>query len=325
LRKSFEILLAGAGVVLFAFVARRIGWDTLIHALAQARIAVAFVIVLGLARLVLQTRSWQIALRSDGIETSPTELLFIRMASQAVGYLSVLGPVASEPMKIGLLHKSAKPVAATLVDSGIYWFTSGLIGIAGCIAAGLVLAHSPGSIAALTISATAIALTLLLITRSKSYLAPLTERFGRRCPEFLKKMAGIEKAIHQFRDQHPGSIRRMMALDFACQALLAAEVVVILWFLKIPPQGGLVLAIEGATRAIKIMSGWMPARIGADESGLAGVFLAFGLAPASGMTLALARRSRDLFAALIGLSWLAWKSAVGRGAKSELSTATLSQ
>jgi hypothetical protein len=66
--------------------------------------------------------------------------------------------------------------------------------------------------------------------------------------------------------------------------------------------------IEGASRAIKIMAGWMPARVGADESGIAGAFLAFGLSPASGLTLALARRSRDLLAALIGLSWLALRA-----------------
>jgi hypothetical protein len=49
----------------------------------------------------------------------------------------------------------------------------------------------------------------------------------------------------------------------------------------------------------------MPARIGVDESGTAGVFLALGLSPASGLTLALVRRLRDLLAALVGLSWLA--------------------
>jgi hypothetical protein len=72
------------------------------------------------------------------------------------------------------------------------------------------------------------------------------------------------------------------------------------------------LAIEGVSRGIKIMAGWMPARIGADESGIAGAFFAFGLSPASGLTLALARRSRDLLAALIGLSWLALSSGVLR-------------
>jgi hypothetical protein len=97
----------------------------------------------------------------------------------------------------------------------------------------------------------------------------------------------------------------MFLLDVACQVLLGAEVAAIFWCLKIPFHAGTLLGVEGASRAVKIMAGWMPARIGADESGIAGAFLAFGLSPASGLTLALARRSRDLLGALIGLSWLA--------------------
>src|SRR5262249_16818828 len=111
--------------------------------------------------------------------------------------------------------------------------------------------------------------------------------------------------IREFKNLHPASIRRMFLLDVACQLLMAAEIVVLFWCLKMPLHTGTVLAIEGASRAIKIMSGWMPARIGADESGFAGTFAALGLSPASGLTLALARRSRDLLGALIGLTWLA--------------------
>src|SRR4029077_2733217 len=104
------------------------------------------------------------------------------------------------------------------------------------------------------------------------------------------------------------SIRQMFLLGVACQALVGAEVLAMFWTLKIPLHAGGVLGVEGARRAIKIMAGWMPARIGADESGAAGAFFAFGLSPASGLTLALARRTRDLLAALVGLAWLAWSS-----------------
>src|SRR4029077_6694946 len=100
------------------------------------------------------------------------------------------------------------------------------------------------------------------------------------------------------------SIRQMFLLGVACQALVGAEVLAMFWTLKIPLHAGGVLGVEGARRAIKIMAGWMPARIGADESGLAGTFLAFGLSPASGLALALARPSRHLLSALIGLLWL---------------------
>jgi hypothetical protein len=301
-----DALLAAAGVALLVFAAGHIGWGAVIGALKEARIAVATIIGLSLARLILQTRAWSIALRSDGVEAPTSELMLIRLASQGFGYLSVLGPVASEPMKISLLQRRRRSATtATLVDTGVYWFCSGIVGIAGFISAALLLAHSKHFILLFAVAGLILAAGLFVIARPKLRVSPLADSLGARCPRWLKKGKQIEVALRQFESQYPSTIRRMFLLDVACQVLLGAEVVAILWCLRIPLHAGTILGIEGASRAIKIMAGWMPARIGADESGIAGAFLAFGLSPASGLTLALARRSRDLLAALIGLSWLA--------------------
>ena len=309
MNRKRDTLLAVAGVALFVFAARHIGWGAVIGALKEARIAVATIIGLSLVRLILQTRAWSIALRADGVEAPTSELMLIRLASQGFGYLSVLGPVASEPMKISLLQRRGGSAStATLVDTGVYWFCSGIVGITCFISAALLLAHSNHFILPLALAGLILAAGLFVIARPKLRLSPLADSLGARCPRWLKKGKQIEVALRQFETQYPSSIRRMFLLDLACQVLLAAEVVAILLCLKIPLHAGTVLGIEGASRAVKIMAGWMPARIGADESGIAGAFLAFGLSPASGLTLALARRSRDLLAALIGLGWLALRA-----------------
>jgi hypothetical protein len=56
------------------------------------------------------------------------------------------------------------------------------------------------------------------------------------------------------------------------------------------------------------MGGWLPARIGIDESGMAAAALTFGLSPLTGLAITLARRIRDLTEALLGFCWLAWRS-----------------
>ena len=312
--KKWDALLAAAGLALFAFAAERIGWHAVIRAIAEARTGVAIIVGLSLVRLFLQTRAWSIALRADGVESPASELMFIRLASQGVGYLSVLGPVASEPMKISLLRKRGSGATGTLVDTGVYWFTSGMVGIAGCLSAILLLTHSRHSIASLAMFGLVLAASLFLLAGPKSPLSPLVDALGARCPRWLQKTARLEAALRRFEVQHPSSIRRMFLLGIACQGLVGAEVLAIFWTLKIPFHAGVLLGVEGATRAIKIMAGWMPARIGADESGTAGAFFAFGLSPASGLTLALARRSRDLLAALIGLTWLALSAGFSRTA-----------
>jgi hypothetical protein len=306
MNRKWEALLAMVGLGLFAFSVSKIGWDPVLHAFEHAGAAILIIAALSLIRMLLQTVSWTIALRSEGFAPPIGELLLIRLASQGVGYLSVLGPVASEPMKISLLRKQGlSGTAATLVDTGVYWFTSGIVGIAGCLAAALLFTHSRHSAGTLAIFGLLLTVSLVVIARTKPRLPAVVNFLGARCPRWLEKAKQIELAIRDFKHRYPTSIRRMFLLDVACQLLLAAEVVVLFWCLGMPLHAGTVLAIEGAGRAIKIMAGWMPARIGADESGFAGAFSALGLSPASGLTLALARRSRDLLGALIGLTWLA--------------------
>jgi hypothetical protein len=304
-----DALLAGAGLLLLLFVGSRIGLHSVIEKLVAVRAGIAVIIALSLIRLALQTRSWSIALRQDGLDSSVRDLIFIRLASQSMGYLTVLGPVASEPMKISLLQKRAKsPAAATLVDTGVYWFASGLVGIAGCLAAGLLLAHNPRSVATAVILATIFVGGLFAIARPKLLLARIAESLGARCPRWLRKGAQIEIAIRTFAAQNRPAIRQMFLLDVVCQALAAAEVATVFWFLRLPLHAGVILGLEAASRMVKMASGWMPARIGADESGAAGAFLSFGLPAAAGLALALARRTRDLLACLVGLGWLAWMS-----------------
>src|SRR5215470_3004741 len=109
--------------------------------------------------------------------------MLIRLASQGMGYFTVLGPLASEPMKINLLRKRANsPVPATLVDTGVYWFASALVGITGCLAAAVLLAHNPKSITTAVLLALIFAGALFVIARPTLLLARLAESLGARCP-----------------------------------------------------------------------------------------------------------------------------------------------
>jgi hypothetical protein len=303
------MLLAATGLLLLVFVGSRIGPHAVMRELAAVGAGIAIIILLSLVRLLLQTRSWSIALRRGGAALPMRELMLIRLASQGIGYLTVLGPVASEPMKISLLRQRDKsPAAATLVDTGVYLFTSGLVGIAGCLAAIVLLTHTPRSLAPVLILTSTFVVGVFTLARPKLRLAPLADRLGVRCPRWLRKAGEVEVAIREFAAQDRRAIRQMFLLDFACQVLMASEVVTVFLFLRLPLHAGVILGLEAASRMVKMAAGWMPARIGADESGAAGAFLSFGLPAAAGVALALARRTRDLLACLIGLTWFAWVS-----------------
>ena len=303
MNKRRDLVLAFLGLSILAFAISRIGVQNVVQQANVLRIGLPLIIALSFARLILQTVSWNIALQRERIQCSAGHLMLARLASQGMGYLTVLGPAASEPMKISLLRNyPGSATTATLVDTGVYWLASGLVGIAGCVAAGIAL----GATRSMFLLALFLSVAVILIARSKSPLAQLTGALGARCPKALMKAAEIDSNLRAFAAEHPGAIRRMFSLDLVCQALVAAEVVAVFWCLTLPVHATTVLGLEAASRMIKIGAGFMPARIGADESGAAAAFLAFGLPAASGLAMALARRTKDLLGCLIGLSWLAY-------------------
>lgn len=313
--KKANLFLAIVGTSLFAWVVVHAGPSAIAHQLKALRVALPIVVALSLARLLLQTFAWSAALKSEGLEVGMARLMGIRLASQAMGYLTVFGPVISEPMKIKLLRSPVEATAtATFLDNGVYWFTSALVGIAGCVSISLL--KSQRGTSALAFSAIFVLVIVFMASR-KSVLASVAGVLGKRSPSWLNRGAKIESAIRQVRAEKPKLVGRMFWLDLACQLLLVSEVAVVLWSLRLPLHLITVLSIEGLTRGVKMMTGFVPARLGADEGGAMSAFAASGISPALGLTLALTRRTRDLSWALVGLAWLAWRSQVSKKNQSD--------
>jgi hypothetical protein len=224
-----------------------------------------------------------------------------------MGYLTVLGPVISEPMKIKLLGTSAQPtITATFLDNGVYWFTSALVAICGIVSLPFVAVH--GTAYHLVPAVLALALMVSLITRRNPVLSGVVRALGKRTPSWLVRAEEFESSIRSYRFNQPALVSRMFWIDVACQALIASEVLVVLWSLHLPIHFFTILVIEGVTRGLKMLSGWIPARLGSDEGGAISAFALAGLSPMLGLALALIRRVRDLLWALIGIIWLGWNS-----------------
>ena len=304
--RHLVVVLIGAG--LFTWVIAHVGLHAILQQVKAMSIALPILLMLSLCRLLLQTASWSMALKGEGISALPKRLVGIRLASQSMGYLTFLGALLSEPMKIKLLRTPTEStIKATFLDSGVYWFTSALLAIVGCVCATFLAihgAHYTWTIVAVTL----LTLVLFLIARSKPILSGLVRVLGKHSPSWLSRGEAIERSIRSYRLQQPALVARMFWIDVACQLLLASEVAVVVWSLRLPIHLVTILAIEGITRALKMISGWVPARLGADEGGAMSAFMAAGLSPVFGLTLALTRRMRDLLWALIGLAWLVWRA-----------------
>lgn len=305
--KKTNLAVAFVAIALFVWVIAHLGLSTLVEQLKAMRIALPIVLGLSLVRLFLQSLTWSASLKGRQVSVSIPRLAVARLAGQSMGYLTVLGPVISEPLKIKLLGTSTEAtIAATFLDNGVYWFTSALLAIIGLASLPFVAVH--GAVYHSIPAAVALALVVFVITRRNPILSGLVRAFGKKAPSWLTRAEKFESLIRNYRVSQPALVRRMFLIDIACQALIVSEVVVVLWALHLSIHFFTILVIEGVTRGLKMLSGWIPARLGSDEGGAISAFALIGFSPMLGLALALTRRVRDLLWALIGIVLLAWGS-----------------
>jgi hypothetical protein len=318
--KRADLACALVAIALFTWVLTHVGVASLVQQLKALGIALPIVLILSVLRLFLQSIAWSASLKGSGIHVDNPKLAAIRLAGQSMGYLTVLGPVISEPMKIRLLGTSTEEtVAATFLDDGVYWFTSALVAICGIVS--LPFVTVAGKAHHLIPTVIVLALMMFVVTRRNPVLSAVIRALGQKVPSWLSRAEKFETSIRDYRLNQPSLVRRMFWIDMTCQALVASEVVVVLWSLHLPIHFFTILVIEGVTRALKMLSGWIPARLGSDEGGAISAFAVTGLSPMLGLALALTRRVRDLLWALIGIAWLGWNSRVTK--RSQVTTESM--
>ena len=307
--KKGHLIAAVVSLVMFAWVIAHVGFSAMLVQLKAMRIALPIVLALSVFRLLLQSITWSASLQSEHVSVDAAKLMGVRLASQSMGYLTVLGPVISEPMKIKLLGTPTEPtITATFLDNGVYWFTSALLAIVGIMSLPLVAVH--GARYHVIPAFLSLAGMLFLILRRSPILSGLIRTLDNHAPSWLVRGEKLEESIRNYRLHHPAVVSRMFWIDLVCQVLITSEVSVVLWSLGLPIHFFTIVAIDGVTRVLKLVSGWIPARVGSDEGGAISAFALTGFSPLLGLSLALTRRVRDLLWALIGILWFVWNSRV---------------
>src|SRR5215472_11930419 len=98
--KKAEIAIACIAIPLFVWVLAHIGVSTVVAQLRAMRLALPIVLALSFVRLVLQSSTWSASLQGEQVFVGIRKLAGVRLAGQSMGYLTVLGPMISEPLKI---------------------------------------------------------------------------------------------------------------------------------------------------------------------------------------------------------------------------------
>ena len=313
-----NILIAGVGVALLIFTIRRVGWSEVVSGVTSVGWWFLLVVVLGAARMACRSRAWVICAGDPQLRFR--DAFGAMIAADALGNLTPLGLLASEPTKILLTRSrvsTVTSVASVTIENAFYTASVFVVLLGGhvvllsaCRRAARPRADRRGDCrrhrhrgGRRTVGGPVAAGRAVAIRAARSPGWP----GGRRC-----RRRRFGKSRPASTACWAGRCRRLAHVawwETVFHIAAVAEVWLVLRLL--PGAAGATLVdaflLESAGRFVTVAFKFIPYRLGIDEAGSGAVAQAIGIGPAAGVTLALVRRLRILCLNACGLVVLARK------------------
>ncbi|MGE0865808.1 MAG: lysylphosphatidylglycerol synthase transmembrane domain-containing protein [Vicinamibacterales bacterium] len=310
-----NILIAIVGIGLLVFTIRQVGWSEVVSGITSVGWWFVAVVVLGAVRMACRARAWMVC--SGDAQLRFRDAFGAMIAADALGNLTPLGLLASEPTKIILTRSRVSAVtgvASVTIENAFYTASVLTVLLAGTwfffqraavppaleqIAEGLVVAITVAGAVALWLARRQPALL--------SRFAPLISRLAGRSAVPANAIREVEARIYGVLGWPLSRLAHVGGWEAIFHIAAVAEVWLVLRLL--PGGAGATLVdaflMESAGRFVTIAFKFIPYRLGIDEAGSGAVAQAIGIGPAAGVTLALIRRLRIITLNALGLIRLA--------------------
>ncbi|MGH9443886.1 MAG: lysylphosphatidylglycerol synthase domain-containing protein [Thermoanaerobaculia bacterium] len=328
--KLVERIFLIAGAALFVWLLHRIGLDSIRDNLARVGWGFAILIAFQGAILALDTLGWRFTLESGSRTDSFRSMFGMRLAGDAINYLTPTAAIGGEIVRYRLLSRTHPPAAAVgsvalLVIN--QFFSQVLFVLAGAPFVYLALGHRAlqwgGALVSLALLLALLVGGLVFLGRRGDglrrlrgllhrFLVPTPPRPPATPPQIGEGPWEGSDPWQQVDDNVFGAYRRRpgdMFLSTFCFLLGwsvgIAEGAVILALLGVHVAWTAIVAIEALSVLVETALFFVPGKIGTQEGGKYFIFLSLGLDPATGFSFGLTRRVRELAWAFTGLIVLA--------------------
>jgi len=309
---TFASALAGAA--LFAYAVRRAGVAEIIDGIR--RVGWGLVLILGLAglRFLIRAECWRLCLPPTVAFPLPRALAAF-LAGDAVGNITPLGLLASEPTKVLLTRHHLAPreaIASLAVENFVY--AASVLAMVG-IGLIVLMTNVPlprswivGSIAALVAMLVGAAIAV------RAMRGTWDPTRGSR-PRWRERLAMVRDEAVRFSGGHPQRLWRVFVLDLLFHAIAVVEVFVTLqWLLgNRSPTFVQAIVFEALNRVVTAVFKFVPFRVGIDEASAGALAPMLSVNPAAGVALAVVRKVRNLLWAAIGLALIALSGTSEKG------------
>ena len=307
---------AVVGATLLVVTVRRVGWVEIRAGVTALGWWFAPVVVLGGLRFYARARSWRLCAVEIGAPGLTAAAAFgAVLAGDAVGNLTPLGLLASEPTKVLFVRRTLSTgVALTSValDNGFY-----TVSVLAMIAAGAwalvrqvavdrtIQRVAEGVLAAVVVAVIAGLWVALRRPAILSRLAQLTAKMAGRDARSAEALRDIEARFYGVLAWPRSALLAATAWQVAFHVAAVVEVWVILRALSGAASFADAFVLESAGRLVIVLFKVIPFRMGVDEAGAAVVATALGIPASHGVALALVRKLRILVWNAVGLVVLA--------------------
>jgi hypothetical protein len=313
------IILGLLGLLLFAYFVRKAGLAEIISGIKRLGVGFLLIIAISSVRHIVRSLAWTRCVEQ------PYRLPFrdafaARLMGDALGNIIPLASVAiSEPSK-AVFVRDRLPLMAGLsalaIENIFYSLSVTLFIFAGTatmlLSFSLPKALRYASIGALGVTAVIIPIAYLLIRRQTRFLSGAIGFLGARgitrnaMAKVKPKAETLEERIYGFYDRNQRSLIPIFILELLFHAAGVAEIYTTLLFISpdSPPTLRTAFILESVNRIINVVFKFVPFRAGVDEGGTGQVSKVLGFTKATGVTLAIVRKGRDIFWSTIGVTLL---------------------
>ena len=289
--------------------ARAIGWGLLL------------VIALGGLSHVIKTWAWRFALRGEACKVSFGRTLSLRLISEAIGQFGVVGMLGGEAARVSLLGSgvsTAGALSSVALDRTLFILAGAVVTIAGVV--GLLFAVSVSHATHIYATVLVAGLLIFLFTGAIAIQRRWPVFSGptgavARIPWFRRwlqskeeTMKVAEQRIVNYYHEAPGAFWFSGFLNLFCHFLAILEVYIIIRMLGAPATLLGALILESLTKLINVAGSINPGNVGTYEGGNMVIGRLVSMTGAQGLLLALCRRLRGVFWAIIGGICLLWIS-----------------
>jgi putative membrane protein len=314
--KKIRFLLLGVGIALLTFMIYRIGPGNIVQEFSKLGFYAFFVFIPYFFVYLFDALAWQLSLgdRANNIKFSNNFL--VRMAGEAINYITPFAYLGGEPLKAYLLKKYGIPMvdglASIVVAKTMMVIAQVLFVVVGI---GIAFLHQPNTHeilygAILVIAFIAASMTFLVFIQQRGMFSGILRfmEFLHLPSGFLKRreeqLKIIDSNIMKFYGQHKTAFFLTLLFFFLGWLVGSLEIYLLLLFLGLPIDLPSAVALEALTTVVRAAVFFIPGSLGIQEGGNILLFAAYGYSSVAAMTFSIIRRVREALWVGIGLLYL---------------------